>query len=116
MQKEFFKKALSVLGVFMASLFPVFGQYITVNVDAPFPMDPIKEFIYPQNDFSILEYGAVEGGKADNTFAIAKAIDACHKAGGGRVVIPEGEWLTGPVHLKMLCYVLRTIHLIICLL
>ena len=100
MQKEFFKKALSVLGVFMASLFPVFGQYITVNVDAPFPMDPIKEFIYPQNDFSILEYGAVEGGKADNTFAIAKAIDACHKAGGGRVVIPEGEWLTGPVHLK----------------
>lgn len=50
---------------------------------APFPMDPIKEFIYPQNDFSILEYGAVEGGKVDNTFAIAKAIDACHKAGGG---------------------------------
>lgn len=51
MQKEFFKRALSVLGVFMGSLFPVFGQYITVNVDAPFPMDPIKEFIYPQNDF-----------------------------------------------------------------
>lgn len=36
MQKEFFKRALSVLGVFMGSLFPVFGQYITVNVDGSF--------------------------------------------------------------------------------
>ena len=35
-----------------------------------------------------------------NTEAIAKAIAACNKAGGGRVVIPEGEWLTGPVHFK----------------
>ena len=32
--------------------------------------------------------------------AIAKAIVACNKAGGGRVVIPEGEWLTGPIHFQ----------------
>ena len=32
--------------------------------------------------------------------AIAGAIAACNQAGGGRVVIPEGEWLTGPIHLK----------------
>jgi polygalacturonase len=35
-----------------------------------------------------------------NTQAFAKAIEACHRAGGGRVVVPAGEWFTGPIHLK----------------
>ena len=63
-------------------------------------MMPIKECIFPNRDFSIVDYGAIEGGKTINTKAIAKAIIACNKAGGGRVVIPEGEWLTGPIHFK----------------
>lgn len=75
-------------------------QYETVEVQAPFPMEPVKIFIYPAKDFSIADYGAVEGGEVINTQAIASAIDACNKAGGGRVVIPSGEWLTGPVHFK----------------
>ena len=72
----------------------------SVQVQAPFPMEPIKECIFPERDFSIVDYGAVEGGKQKNTEAIAKAIDACNKAGGGRVVIPAGEWLTGSIHFK----------------
>lgn len=48
----------------------------------------------------ITKYGAKAGGKKLNTKAIAKAITACHLVGGGRVVIPKGEWLTGPIHLK----------------
>ena len=47
-----------------------------------------------------MDYGAVKGGEIVNTEAIAKAIVACNKAGGGRVVIPEGEWLTGPIHFQ----------------
>lgn len=76
------------------------SKYKTIKVDAPFPMTSIKEYIYPKHDFSIVNYGAVEGGGIINTEAIAKTIDACNKAGGGRVVIPDGEWLTGPIHLK----------------
>lgn len=34
-----------------------------------------------------------------NTEAIKQAVQACSKAGGGRVVIPAGEWVTGPIHL-----------------
>ncbi len=75
-------------------------KYKTVVVDAPFAMEPIKECVFPEQDFSIVDYGAVKGGETVNTEAIAKAIAACNKAGGGRVVIPEGEWLTGPVHFK----------------
>jgi polygalacturonase len=31
---------------------------------------------------------------------IQKAVEACHAAGGGRVVIPAGDFLTGPIHLR----------------
>jgi polygalacturonase len=55
---------------------------------------------FPKRDFVITNFGAVADGKTDCTAAIAKAIDACVKKGGGRVVIPAGEFLTGAIHLK----------------
>ncbi len=60
----------------------------------------IKAPIFPARDFSIVEQGAVGDGKADCTAAIAKAIAACNAAGGGRVVVPAGVFLTGAIHLK----------------
>lgn len=94
------KKVLSTLVLLVIFLFPLWGQYKYVKVSAPFPMKPIKEFIYPSKDFSIVDYGAVEGAKVDVTDAIEKAIVACNRAGGGRIIVPEGEWLTGPIHLR----------------
>ena len=70
-------------------------NYKMVKVKAPFPMQPIKVFIYPDKDFLITDYGAKNGGEVNNTKAIAAAIEACHKSGGGRVVVPAGIWLTG---------------------
>ena len=61
-----------------------------------------KLFIYPDKDFLITDYGAKNGGEVNNTKAIAAAIEACHKSGGGRVVVPAGGWLTGPMHLKVM--------------
>lgn len=52
---------------------------------------------FPARDFPITAYGARSG--ADATAAIRAAIAACHAAGGGRVVVPAGEWLTGAVTL-----------------
>lgn len=75
-------------------------KYEKIKVKAPFPMQPIKVFVFPDKEFPITEYGAKEGGDFDNTQSIAAAIDACHKAGGGRVIIPKGIWLTGPIHFK----------------
>jgi polygalacturonase len=72
--------------------------------------DPAKEMAavlarirapqFPDKAFDITRYGAVAGGEKDSTEAIAKAIAACAQAGGGRVVVPRGEFLTGPIHLK----------------
>ncbi len=51
----------------------------------------------PARDFDIRTYGATPG--ADASQAIADAIASCRAAGGGRVVIDGGRFLTGPVHL-----------------
>lgn len=71
-----------------------------IVVKAPFAMPPLKVPLFPKRDFPIASHGAKPGTKEKSTAAIRAAIDACHKAGGGRVVIPAGDWLTGAVHLK----------------
>ncbi|MFI5228119.1 MAG: glycosyl hydrolase family 28 protein [Gemmatimonadales bacterium] len=55
---------------------------------------------FPRRDFDIMRFGAVAGGRDDCTAAIRRAIRACNESGGGRVVVPEGRFLTGAVHLE----------------
>jgi polygalacturonase len=56
--------------------------------------------VFPARDFPITQFGAAAGGTADSTAAIAAAIRECNHAGGGRVVVPAGRFLTGAVHLR----------------
>jgi polygalacturonase len=49
---------------------------------------------------TIQTYGAVSDGKTNNAVAIQRAIDDCHQAGGGRVEVPAGTWMTGGIELK----------------
>ncbi len=55
---------------------------------------------FPDRVFDIANFGAIADGKTLNTAMIAKAIDACASAGGGRVLVPSGKFLTGAIHLK----------------
>jgi polygalacturonase len=68
--------------------------------DLPTVLARIRPPKFPARDFLITSYGAKAGGETDNTEAIRKAIEACGKAGGGRVVVPAGTFLTGAIHLK----------------
>ena len=54
----------------------------------------------PSREVNIIDFGAVGDGATLNTEAIASAIEYLSDLGGGRVVIPSGVWLTGPVTLK----------------
>jgi len=63
-------------------------------------LEKIKAPKFADKDFDITKYGAVADGKTLCTKAFVKAIEACSKAGGGRVVVPKGEFLTGAIHLK----------------
>ncbi|MDD5766684.1 MAG: glycoside hydrolase family 28 protein [Candidatus Marinimicrobia bacterium] len=56
--------------------------------------------IFPDKNFPITVYGAVGDGKTDCSDAIKQAIEACHLAGGGRVIVPAGTFLTGAIQLK----------------
>jgi hypothetical protein len=51
-------------------------------------------------DYNITDFGAKGDSSTVNTGAIQNAIDACHKNGGGRVVIPNGQFVTGSIMLK----------------
>jgi len=54
--------------------------------------------LIPGREFSIVDFGAAAG--KDSSEAIAKTIEAAAQAGGGRVIVPAGEYLTGPIQLK----------------
>ena len=67
---------------------------------APFKMPKVVVPSFPDKNFFIENYGAVGDGQTLNTEAFKKAIDACSKSGGGKVIVPAGLWLTGPIQLK----------------
>lgn len=72
-----------------------------VVVKTPFEMPAIKIPDFSKcKEFSIVDFGAIKGNKEKTSEAISKAIGKANKAGGGIVVIPEGEWLTKKIHFK----------------
>ncbi len=75
------------------------------SIEAPFAMPQLQRPAFPDRDFDIREHGAKQcQWEADTIFkstaAIQQAIDACHDADGGRVVVPAGDWVTGGLRLK----------------
>ena len=63
-------------------------------------IESIKTIEFPNNTLNIVDLGAVSDGETNNTEIIAKAIDSCSNMGGGKVIIPSGDFLTGPIVLK----------------
>jgi polygalacturonase len=55
---------------------------------------------FADRDFDVTRYGARGDGATDCTKAFVDAIAACNAAGSGRVVVPAGRFLTGPIHLR----------------
>ena len=51
-------------------------------------------------DYNIKDFGAVDNMKAKSTTSIQNAIDMCHRQGGGRVVVPAGQFVMGSIELK----------------
>jgi len=57
-------------------------------------------FTAKATDYNIVNYGAVNDTTKLSTAALQKAIDACSAAGGGRVVVPTGNYKIGTIILK----------------
>jgi polygalacturonase len=56
--------------------------------------------VFPKKDFPITRHGAKEGGVENCKAAFDAAIRECAEAGGGRVIVPRGKFLSGPIHLR----------------
>lgn len=60
----------------------------------------LKDPVFKDKTYTILDFGAKPDGKTNNARAINAAITACSAAGGGHVIVPKGDFLTGAVTLK----------------
>lgn len=98
----FWLSAVALFAALAASANPssAWGGDPIAPIQAPFPMPQLTRPAIPAHVESIADHGAVEGGEVKNTEAFARAIAACAEAGGGRVLVPAGRWLTGPIHLR----------------
>ncbi|RXG26484.1 polygalacturonase [Leeuwenhoekiella polynyae] len=72
----------------------------TVWSEADAIIEKIGIIEFPDAIFNIADYGAIADGVSLNSKAFSDAIAACSEAGGGKVVVPAGKYLTGPIQLK----------------
>ncbi len=82
---------------------PVLGQNevsaTTAWAKLPSILATIKEPVFKNKTYNILDFGGKSGGVFDNTQVFKKAIQKCTKNGGGIVLVPAGKYFTGPIHL-----------------
>ena len=60
------------------------------------PKAPAK----PAVKLNVRDYGATGDGKTKDTLAIQQTIERCSAFGGGEVVVPAGDYLTGALSLR----------------
>ena len=89
--------ALMAIAAMVKAQIPAYDKYYQ---NLPTQVKAVVPVVIPNNEFSITECGAVGDGVTLCTDAFTKAISKLTKLGGGRVVVPEGVWLTGPIMLK----------------
>ena len=70
-----------------------------IYTSLPFKMDKVEQPTFPDYSVNIIDFGAKPDGITLNTKAINDAIQQVNAKGGGKVIIPEGLWLTGPIEL-----------------
>ena len=75
-------------------------EFAYLYEDLPFDMEQVERPQIPAREADIRDFGGVGDGVTLNSEAFAKAIDFLAKAGGGRLVVPKGVWLSGPITLK----------------
>ena len=70
--------------------------YERLDVD----IKPVQDFQIPDNQVNLKEVGGVGDGVTLNTEAFQRAISRLTAQGGGRLIVPQGMWLTGPIRLE----------------
>lgn len=71
------------------------------------PWEKLEEIVkttvepkFKADTLNILDFGALSNVETLNTKAFENAIKKCNQNGGGVVLVPQGKFLTGPIHLE----------------
>lgn len=90
-----------ILILFFGLTLPVWAQTTRLPQTETRPVIPEWPLpVFDKREFNVIEFGAEPNNQQKFMTALNGAIDECHQAGGGRVRIPKGIWLSGPIHLK----------------
>ena len=68
--------------------------------DLPFEMPVIERPVIPDLNICLTDFGGSGDGVTLNSEAFEKAIQYLASKGGGRLIVPQGVWLTGPIELE----------------
>ena len=90
--------AMTAIGVIAADKSE--NPYKKYTEKLPFQMTEVTAPVIPDYQVNVKDFGGVGDGIKLNTEAFAKAIDALSQKGGGKLVVPQGVWHTGPIVLK----------------
>ena len=75
-------------------------DYTKYYQNLPVTLQQVTAPTIPANSVTLTDVGGVGNGMTLNTEAFAKGISKLTKQGGGRLTVPAGIWLTGPIMLK----------------
>ena len=76
------------------------SPYDKYYTDLPCAVEHVQPIVFPDYTVLLTDFGAVGDGQTDCTMAFAEAMKHLKKQGGGHLVVPDGEWLTGPIKLE----------------
>ena len=76
------------------------SPYDKYYTDLPCAVEHVQPIVFPDYTVQLSDFGAVGDGQTDCTMAFAEAMKHLKKQGGGHLVVPDGEWLTGPIKLE----------------
>lgn len=94
-------KLLSMMAAVMMLPVSMEAQdYSKYYQNLPVQVAQVSRPVIPANELSLKDVGGVGDGVTLNTEAFSKGISKLNKLGGGRLVVPQGVWLTGPIALK----------------
>ena len=92
-------KSLSIIASAFLALACAQGEN-SLYEGLPFEMPKVQLPSIPSRSVLLTDFGGVADCSTLNTDAFSKAIDALSEQGGGRLIVPAGLWLSGPITLK----------------
>lgn len=93
-------KLLLVVALLWPGCSAIASDYAHYYQNLPVELRKATPTSVPDRTVSITDFGAVGDGLTLCTDAFARAIDQLSAEGGGRLTVPQGVWLTGPIVLK----------------